>query len=115
MLTAEKALVNPAVLILFQKLLFCYLLPRHPLPEIEVNGVVKNAAKNKVVVGKDRDVLTLPPTKLIQNIDKGVNRTARLDHRPAVLHSFKKASNSERLLITMPDRRTFRFSSISVM
>jgi hypothetical protein len=59
-LTAEKALVNPALLILFQKLFFCYLLPRHPLLEIEVDGVVKDTAKNKVMMGKDRNAHDMP-------------------------------------------------------
>ena len=39
---------------------FCHPLPRHPLLEIEVDGVVKDSAKNKVMVGKNRDTHDMP-------------------------------------------------------
>jgi hypothetical protein len=40
--------------------LFCYFLPRHPLLEIEINGVVKNSAKNKVMMRKHRNAHDMP-------------------------------------------------------
>jgi len=47
-------------LIAVGKNLFFYPLPRHPLPEIKMNGVVKDSAENKIMVGKDRNAHDMP-------------------------------------------------------
>jgi hypothetical protein len=37
MLTAEKSLIDPPLLVFFQKLFLCHPFPRHPLLKIEMN------------------------------------------------------------------------------